>query len=216
MDVMQETGPAPLEPLGKPLGRSTQRRQELLDAAERVVMRDGPDASMNAIAAEAGVTKPILYRHFSDKGGLYHALAERHIGDLVDRLREAMTSRGGRRRRVEACIDGYLSLIESRPQVYRFLMHRASVEDAEVFGHVALVQRRIGDEVAEGIAFDLGLSEAEKPIARAWAHGIVGMVQQAGDWWLEDRPVSREELVGQLADLLWGKYAFAPRVGGVE
>ena len=33
---------------------------------------------MNVIAAEAGITKPILYRHFGDKGGLYRALAERH------------------------------------------------------------------------------------------------------------------------------------------
>ncbi|MFC7511784.1 TetR/AcrR family transcriptional regulator [Streptomyces thermocarboxydus] len=43
------------------------RRRELLEAADRVVLRDGPGASMNAIAAEAGITKPILYRHFGDK-----------------------------------------------------------------------------------------------------------------------------------------------------
>ena len=36
------------------------RRRELLEAADRVVLRDGPQASMNAIAAEAGITKPIL------------------------------------------------------------------------------------------------------------------------------------------------------------
>jgi AcrR family transcriptional regulator len=211
MNVMHDTGPDTL----RPLGRSVQRRLELLDAADRVVMRDGPDASMNAIAAEAGVTKPILYRHFGDKDGLYRALANRHIEDLLDRLRVALTTRGGRRKRVELAIDAYLSVIESHPQVYRFLMHRASVEHPDVFGQVALVQRRIGDELAEGIAFDLGLSEAEKPVAQAWAHGIVGMVQQAGNWWLEERPMSREELVQQLADLLWGKFAFAPRVGGV-
>jgi AcrR family transcriptional regulator len=211
MNVMQETGPETL----RPLGRSMQRRLELLDAADRVVMRDGPDASMNAIAAEAGVTKPILYRHFGDKEGLYRALAERHIEDLLDRLRTALTLRGGRRRRVEAAIDAYLSVIESRPQVYRFLMHRAATEHPSVFGQVTLVQRRIGEELAEGIAFDIGLSELEKPLAQAWAHGIVGMVQQAGDWWLEDRPITRQELVQHLADLVWGKFAQAPRVGGV-
>jgi AcrR family transcriptional regulator len=211
MNVMHDTGPETI-----PLGRSRQRRQELLDAADRVVMRDGPEASMNSIAAEAGVTKPILYRHFGDKGGLYNALAERHIEDLLERLRAALASRGGRRRRVEACIDAYLTVIESRPQVYRFLMHRASVEHPEVFGQVALVQRRIGIELAEGIAFDAGFSEAERPIAQAWAHGIVGMVQQAGDWWLEERPMSREELVQQLTDLIWGKYAHAPVVGGLQ
>lgn len=66
------------------------RRRELLEAADRVVLRDGPQASMNAIAAEAGITKPILYRHFGDKGGLYAALAMRHTDALLDSLRAAL------------------------------------------------------------------------------------------------------------------------------
>ncbi|MBI0378905.1 helix-turn-helix transcriptional regulator, partial [Streptomyces albiflaviniger] len=67
-----------------------QRRKELLEAADRVVLRDGPEASMNAIAAEAGITKPILYRHFGDKGGLYRALAKRHTDALLASLRAAL------------------------------------------------------------------------------------------------------------------------------
>lgn len=66
------------------------RRRELLEAADRVVLRDGPQASMNAIAAEAGITKPILYRHFGDKGGLYRALAKRHTDALLSALRAAL------------------------------------------------------------------------------------------------------------------------------
>lgn len=69
------------------------RRRELLEAADRVVLRDGPSASMNAIAAEAGITKPILYRHFGDKSGLYAALAKRHTDALLGALRAASTHR---------------------------------------------------------------------------------------------------------------------------
>ena len=36
-----------------------------------------------------------------------------------------------------------------------------------------------------------------------WGYGIVGLVHQAGDWWLEDRTMSREDLVGYLTNLLW-------------
>lgn len=80
-----------------------QRRRELLEAADRVVLRDGPKASMNAIAAEAGITKPILYRHFGDKGGLYRALAKRHTDALLSALRAALdappnAASGSRRR----------------------------------------------------------------------------------------------------------------------
>ncbi|MGW1149090.1 TetR/AcrR family transcriptional regulator, partial [Streptomyces sp. NPDC002454] len=85
------------------LQRSAERRRyELLEAADRVVLRDGPGASMNAIAAEAGITKPILYRHFGDKGGLYAALAERHTDGLLASLRAALDAPVGRRERIEA------------------------------------------------------------------------------------------------------------------
>ncbi|RST22753.1 TetR/AcrR family transcriptional regulator, partial [Streptomyces sp. WAC04770] len=99
------------------------RRRELLEAADRVVLRDGPQASMNAIAAEAGITKPILYRHFGDKGGLYRALATRHTDALLSALRAALDAPAERRARVESTLDTYLAAIEARPQVYRFLMH---------------------------------------------------------------------------------------------
>ncbi len=99
------------------------RRRELLEAADRVVLRDGPQASMNAIAAEAGITKPILYRHFGDKGGLYAALAKRHTDALLSSLRAALDAPAERRERVEATLDTYLAAIEALPQVYRFLMH---------------------------------------------------------------------------------------------
>src|SRR3954452_2049804 len=76
-----------------------ERRRELLEAADRVVLRDGPEASMNAIAAEAGITKPILYRHFGDKSGLYRALAIRHTDALLANLRAALDAPADDRRR---------------------------------------------------------------------------------------------------------------------
>ncbi|MGZ6792170.1 MAG: TetR family transcriptional regulator, partial [Mycobacteriales bacterium] len=98
------------------------RRESLLAAADRVVQRDGASASMAAIAAEAGITKPILYRHFGDKGGLYAALAERHTDTLLDALVDALTAGGPPRARVLRTVDTYLAAIEAQPQVYRFLV----------------------------------------------------------------------------------------------
>ncbi|MBW1603330.1 TetR/AcrR family transcriptional regulator [Streptomyces sp. JJ66] len=198
---------------------STRRREELLEAANRVVMRDGPEASMNAIAAEAGITKPILYRHFGDKGGLYRALAVRHTDALLASLREALDAPADRRERVENTLDTYLAAIEARPQVYRFLMHPADGGSHGEPGFAAGQQtapllRRLGEELAEVIdeRVDLGPESAE--LARVWGHGIVGMMHAAGDWWLTDRPCSRAQLVRHLADLLWGRLAAAgDRVG---
>ncbi|MFF9350405.1 TetR family transcriptional regulator [Streptomyces sp. NPDC014734] len=197
------------------------RRRELLEAADRVVLRDGPGASMNAIAAEAGITKPILYRHFGDKGGLYRALAKRHTDALLVALRAALDAPAERRRRVESTLDTYLAAIEARPQVYRFLMHPSddSAHSAEqgfdVGRHSAPLLRRLGEELATVIAERVDLGPDGEASARIWGHGIVGMMHAAGDWWLGERPCSREQLVRSLADLLWGRLAAAgDRPGG--
>lgn len=189
---------------------ATQRRRtELLEAAERVVLREGPEASMNAIAAEAGITKPILYRHFGDKSGLYRALAKRHTDALLATLRAALDSPGDRRDRVEATLHAYLSAIETRPQVYRFLMHPAETPSDErgfdVGRHSVPLLRRMGEDLGEVIAERLDLGPDARQVARVWGHGIVGMMYAAGDWWLGERPLPRDVLVRHLADLLWGR-----------
>ncbi|MEU7008765.1 TetR family transcriptional regulator [Streptomyces sp. NPDC046332] len=191
-----------------------QRRRELLEAADRVVLRDGPKASMNAIAAEAGITKPILYRHFGDKGGLYRALATRHTDALLAALRAALDAPADRRRRVESTLDTYLASIEAMPQVYRFLMHPAeethqAEQGFDVGRHSAPVLRRMGEELGQVIAERIDLGPAGEAQARIWGHGIVGMMHAAGDWWLGERPCSRAELVTAMADLLWGRLAEA-------
>ncbi|WP_328840422.1 TetR family transcriptional regulator [Streptomyces europaeiscabiei] len=200
------------------------RRRELLEAADRVVLRDGPGASMNAIAAEAGITKPILYRHFGDKGGLYAALAQRHTDALLDSLRAALDAPAERRERVEATLDTYLTAIEARPQVYRFLMHPAEVaqpgeqpgdQSFDLGKHSAPLLRRMGEELGKVIEDRLDLGPDSHRLARVWGHGIVGMMHAAGDWWLGERPCTRAELVHCLADLLWGRLAAAgDKVGG--
>ncbi|MEW2580782.1 TetR family transcriptional regulator [Streptomyces syringium] len=191
-----------------------QRRRELLEAADRVVLRDGPGASMNAIAAEAGITKPILYRHFGDKGGLYRALAVRHTDALLDGLRSALDAPVARRERVESTLDAYLAAIEARPQVYRFLMHPAdegqpSEQGFDVGRHSAPLLRRMGEELARVIAERVDLGPGGEDLARTWGHGIVGMMHAAGDWWLREQPFPRAQLVRHLTDLLWGRLAVA-------
>jgi AcrR family transcriptional regulator len=177
------------------------RRAELLDAADRVIREAGPDASMTAIAAEAGITKPILYRHFGDKGGLYRALAERYIDPLLTDVREAMAGAQAAEQ-VPSTIDAYLAFIEANPQVYRFLMHRAQNEQPEAATAVSATIRRLGDEVGSALRYARGLSGPAAIAADALGHGIVGMVHVAGDWWLDNPRMTREELTVQLSGLV--------------
>ncbi|HVT64371.1 MAG TPA: TetR family transcriptional regulator [Mycobacteriales bacterium] len=179
-----------------------ERRAALIEAADRVVQREGPAASMNLIAAEAGITKPILYRHFGDKSGLYRALAARHIDVLLGRLRSALLTRGGLAARTRATVDAYLSAIEENPQIYRFLIQRAAVEEPDVRGEVEGFVRRFGDELAAGIRAEPTLSGIPEIRATVWAQGIAGMVQAAGDWWLDHPEVPRGAVVDEVSTLL--------------
>jgi AcrR family transcriptional regulator len=180
------------------------RREALLAAADAVVQREGASASMAAIAAEAGITKPILYRHFGDKSGLYAAVAERHTDRLLDALVDSLTGGGTPRQRVERTIDTYLATIEAEPEVYRFLVD--SEEAVPATAPVRGFLLRLQELLAAGIAHELRAEEADpKPVV--WAAAIVGMVQSAGDRWLAERTCSRQELVTLLTDLLWGAYS---------
>ena len=62
-----------------------ERRQTVLDAACRVFFASSYRGATTAeVAREAGISEPILYRHFGDKDGLYEALAERYVDENVN------------------------------------------------------------------------------------------------------------------------------------
>jgi AcrR family transcriptional regulator len=180
--------------------RDPRRRRALLEAADRVIQRDGPEASMATIAAEAGISKPILYRHFGDKSGLYQALAERHIRRLIGDVRVEFLRPGDMRERTRASIDTYLSSISANLGLYRFLMHRASAEDQATHSTVSTVIREVGREIADVMSAEARLTDRAR--AHIWGHAVVGMVHTAGDWWLDHPEVPRETVVTALVDLI--------------
>jgi AcrR family transcriptional regulator len=180
-----------------------QRREELLDAAVRTIRRVGPAASMEDIAAEAGITKPILYRYFGDRGGLTAGVAERFAGELMARLRAALASSAPPRDLVAATIDAYLAFVEADPELYRFLIRGAAVADPSSHATLSSFVRQVGQEVAVVLGEQLRAAGRDSGAAEPWAYGIVGMVHQAGDWWVQRRTMPRARLVEYLTSLLW-------------
>lgn len=174
------------------------RREELLDAAVRVIRRDGPAVAVEDVAKEVGVTRPILYRYFGDRGGLHLAVAERFATQLMAELEVPLTGTGEPRDVVAATVDAYLAFVERDVHVYRFLFRDGGLgEEQRVFSrHLAA---RIAAVIATGVAGAGG----DPAVAEPWAHGLVGMVHMAGDWWVETRPMPRPRLVEHLVTLAW-------------
>jgi AcrR family transcriptional regulator len=184
-----------------PAVRPAITRRRLIAAADRVVRRRGPDASMEEIAAEAGITKPILYRHFGHKDGLYAALVERYMLRLYREAEEALGETNPRRR-VAAAVEAFLEAVEREPEVFRFV-RRVTSEQRQAGEAAGAVVRGHAARIAEATRPDLERLGLDPDAAEPWAYGIVGMMQSVAAWWLDTRLVSRERLVEQLTTLLW-------------
>lgn len=154
---------------------------------------------MDAIAAEAGITKPILYSHFGDKAGLAEALAQQFNGVLTQLLTEGVDPTLPTRETLVAMIDVYLALIEAEPKLYRFLIHGPAASNG---------RRQLIEDLATLVARELGqrlrAEGADSGGAEPWAYAIVGMVDRAASWWLDRQTMSRSDLVEYLAKLIWG------------
>jgi AcrR family transcriptional regulator len=194
-------------------GHRTQRREQLLDAATEVVRRLGPDTTMEAIAAEVGVAKPVLYRYFGDRSGVFDALAARFAGALEETLSAALSSGLPPRQQVESAINAYVGVLESDPQVYRFVTTRmrseASASGGAFDDATTMLARALG-EACRRAGRDSGPAEV-------WAAGIIGMVHVAADRWLRHPVMTRAALVDHLSELLWAgldAVTASPRASG--
>jgi AcrR family transcriptional regulator len=200
--------PASVKPVRRsPTSRSEhreQRRAVLVQAAMRAIRQHGPDVAMDDIAAEAGVSKPILYRHFLDKGDLYMAVSETATEQLRAVLLSGLSSEVDPRTLLRVVIEAYLTFIEREPELYRFVVRRSFPDRPlprdPVTTNAALIAEALARIFAEQLR-SLGLDPGG---AQTWAYAGVGMVQAAGDWWLQDRTLSREQLRDYLLMMAWG------------
>ena len=173
------------------------RRQLLLAAALRALERVGPHISMEEIAAEGGVTKPILYRHFGDQGGLAAALSQLYLDELLVEL--AAHRHPDLRVQTAAQLDAGIRVLERHPGLYQYITRQRGFATAQERGEMPPVLQSFVDFVRKILAAR-GLSqEAAEP----WAHALAGMFHSSTLWWLDARSLPRERFVAYITDLLW-------------
>ena len=191
--------------IGRPPGPSAdheQRRGELLDAATRAIRRLGPNVSMDDVAAEAGMTKPILYAHFGDKAGLASALAQRFAGDVIPEVLGAFGRDLEPQQIVRAAIDTFIEFVERDPQVYRFLVRGVAGGDNGFVEQQLVIF--FGLQLAQVLRTGLRDAGSDSGPSEVWAFAILGAVFSAAEWWLARPSMSRSDLVDYLTALLWG------------
>ena len=175
------------------------RRRQILDVGLEVFARHGyHETSMSALAAEAGVTKPVLYQHFASKHDLFEELLS-ETGDRLMRAIEASEVEDTPRRRVEAGFRSFFRFFEERPAAFALLYGTSLAVDPD-FRRDA---RRVRDTFAEYLAGLIQTVDHES--ALAMAAGINGLSEgMIRHWMHEEDPRPADEMAALAARLAWG------------
>lgn len=197
-----------------------ERRKALVESAIRTIRSRGATVGMDELAADAGTSKTVFYRHFTDRRGLYQAVAAR-VDELILRdIGKVLGRRTGGfgsgldaldvdpRSVIHAAIDAYLQLVERDPKVYRFIVS-APIVGTSTGGNAAEVAAsatgRMAGQISDLVAAALVERGNDPAPAMLWGQSMVGLVRAGADAWLAGTAgeVSREEVTAQLTDLAW-------------
>jgi len=187
-----------------------ERREQLFAVALELFADRGYRATtMDDIAEAAGVTKPLVYQHFSSKRALYLELVESVSAELLGAIAEAAARADGPRQQVELGFSAYFRMVVTHEAAFRLLYGRDDADDQELGDAL----RRVEDAIAEAIdpLIDAGLEPGHR---RFLAYAVVGMAEGASRQWLARRRAAgdggghgaeteADRLAARLANLAW-------------
>lgn len=186
-----------------------ERREQLLEAASELFVDRGYHAAgMDEIADRAGVSKPVLYQHFTSKLDLYLAVLQQHVEILVTSVREALDTTTDNRQRLRDAVQAFFDFIEDDAQGYRLIFENDYVTEPQVAAQVKVATDSCTDAVFALISQDSGL---EPHRARMIAVGLVALSVNSARYWLDaEKPVSKKDAVNGTVQFAWGGLSHVP------
>ena len=193
---------------GGRMPRDERRGQLLETASDLFVDRGYHAAGMDEIADRAGVSKPVLYQHFSSKLDLYLAVLHQHVDILVSGVRQALRTTTDNRQRLRAAVQAFFDFIEHDSQGYRLIFENDFSNEPQVAAQVKVATEACTDAVFDLISSDSGLDPHR---ARMIAVGLVGVSVDCARYWLDaDRPISKDDAVEGTVQFAWGGLSHVP------
>ena len=180
---------------------AAERREQLIEIARTVFSEKGFDgASIEEIAARAEVSKPVVYEHFGGKEGLYAVVVDREVRSLLDMMTRALTA-GHPRVLLEQAAFALLDYIEQNPDGFRILVRDSPVGSAS--GSFVSIIGDVASRVEHILAAEFKSRGFDAKAAPMYAQMLVGMVGTTGQWWLDERKPSKEQVAAHLVNLAW-------------
>ena len=179
-----------------------ERRLQLMEVGREAFATRGYEAtSIEEIAQHAGVSKPIVYEHFGAKEGLYAAIVDREMDQLVARVTLGLSG-GSPREQFESAVLAFLTHAKEEPAGFAVLMRDSPTASAR------RGLTRVIDDLAQrvGDIFRMQFERAgyDPKVAPIYANALIGMVTQVGQWWAaEGRSFSLDHVARHVAALGW-------------
>jgi AcrR family transcriptional regulator len=178
-----------------------ERREQLLDIGRRLFAERGLDGtSIEEIAAQAGVSKPVVYEHFGGKEGLYAVVVDREVERFLTmgtRLLEGEDTMA----KFELAAVQLLRYIQENSDGFRILVRDSNPTSGS--GTFASLISDIAGQVEYILGDVLEKRGYDPALAPVYAQMLVGMVASAGQWWLDARKPGLEEMAAHLVNLAW-------------
>src|SRR3954471_4492151 len=171
--------------------RGGERREQLLDVAAAIVRSQGVHAvTMERVAAEADVSKPVVYSHFANTTELVGALLGREERALDASVAEQVTKAATVRETLQACGRPWFDAFTGTDPLYRRLvLEQAAKPELER----DRVQRRVA--VVEFLAVLLQeRADLKRRDARIAAAVLIGGFESAASYWSIARAIGREHV----------------------
>ncbi|NKC00626.1 MAG: TetR family transcriptional regulator [Pseudomonadales bacterium] len=199
---------------GRPAGRTSAdgviaNSEALLKTAEALIRAKGPAVSLQAIAEQAGVTKPTLYREVGDRDALVKALAERLSVRMASSVSQMVAKASDPREGMRNLVAGYLELAATDRNVYLFVTAGGTGDD-RVQQSLLLADGAAG-QFAEPIAAYRKANGADPDVAIVWSYGLLGAMHFVTLWWLRDSTADINVVIDQITALLWSGMGQVPR-----
>jgi AcrR family transcriptional regulator len=183
------------------------RMEEMLQVAARVFAARGyHGTSMDDIASQADISKPLLYRYFGSKDGLYIALIERAGEHLLAGM-GLISHEGDPLARVERGVNAILTFIDRYRDFWRVLFSEGLIASPPVAEHVMKLRNRMIAHSNRTFAQIVGdPSEAGCRAVEPLTYALYGAGESIARWWLAhpETPVAtlRQLMLGMLIPAL--------------
>lgn len=179
------------------------RRAKLLTAAEAVFGEVGySGATMELVAARAGVARSLLYEHFSSLDELYVECVRAARAELDARLLDAsIVNQGHPREQLRAGITAYFQFVAQHGASWEILAGTGSAPDSPGGELAAELRFRTAEQIAA--LFSLAVPDVDPDEARAYAHVVSGGGEQLARWWRRNPVIPLQTIVDRLMTTVW-------------